>query len=174
MPSSPPSLPLFYQQENRDPERKDDFCLWSHRTPSQDPSQDPSQLPSAYSSTTRQGGRLWEGLLSSNTGTAESSNRWAFLLPHRGRSKNNATKHSCPHPLLRPPAVQDAHLHITGSTNLPIPILKGKTAGMDAELRCCQRKVNQGIGQCGARLPGLYRKDGGRGLARWDGKAHGI
>lgn len=125
MASAPPSLPLFYQQENRDPERKVDFCLWSHHTRSQDPSQDPSQLPSACSSTTRQGGRLWEGLV--------SSNRWAFLLPHRGRSKNNATKHSCPHPLLRPPAVQDAHLHITGSTNLPIPILKGKTAGMDAE-----------------------------------------
>ena len=155
MPSSPPSLPLFYQQENRDPESKDDFCL-SHSLPGPLPG---PQLPSAYSSATRQGGRLWEGL--------GSSNRWAFLLPHGGCSKNNATKPSCPHPLLRPPAVQDAHLHITGSTNLPIPILKGKTAGMDAEPRCCRRKVNQGIGQRGARLPGLTSQKRWR---VWDGR----
>lgn len=82
-----------------------------------------------------------------------------FSFRMEGISKNNAMQNSCPHPLLRPPAVQDAHLHITGSTHLPI--LEDKTAGTDTEPRCAAwRKVNQGIRQCGARLPARYRKDG--------------
>ena len=139
----PPTLPLFYQQENRDPERKATSqsrparlsVVSSHSLPGSLPG---PQLPSAYSSTTRQCARLREGLVSLHPRQSLLPDG-LFSFRMEGISKNNATQNSCPHPLLRPPAVQAAHLHITGSTHLPIPIPEGKTAGMDTEPRCMEK-----------------------------------
>lgn len=119
---------LFYQQENRDLGRRGDFPnhppgLWQGSGLITLPPRAPSRTSAAICLQLNSGrccarlGRGWCHL--TNT---ESSNRWAFLLPHGGRFKEQAMLNSCTHRAETACGVgPDARLHITDSQTLGRP-----------------------------------------------------